>query len=49
MMKEPKSLKIELETKNALDKIKVHKRESYDDVIKRILKEHNKVIIKKAK
>jgi|TARA_B100000315_G_scaffold29490_1_gene25050 hypothetical protein len=31
------TIKLEKDTKNRLDKLKIHKRESYDDVLQKIL------------
>jgi thymidine kinase len=37
------TINISIETKENLDKIKIHRREPYEDVVKRLLEIYNKV------
>ncbi len=37
-----KSIKIKEETKQLLDKLKVHPRQSYDEIIRRLIEEYKK-------
>jgi len=41
MKRKTTTIKISLETRNQLLKLKVHPRETYEDVIRRLIKMHN--------